>query len=411
MKFLLNKFIIIFLIIILWLFLTQFYYISASYKRDTNSYVTLIAWAWKISSEWKIDLLKIEKKLLIKNWDTISTIWKDSIALIEWWDKSITRLSGDSKILVKENYVWEDLSKINISFELLKWKTWSNVVTILTWENHFKQEINWNVAAVRWTIFEANYEDAYIRVIDHEVNVTNSDWKSKTIVTWDIFSLVTFNIEKIKIKIDKAWDELNKKMDSKYLQDLQNEVIDKYSSSNPLKLLSVKIKSLFNDEYKAYDLVLNSSKEEINDYINWLKDEKKDLIINEFHKVIQNINFEKWTNQDLYNAKINSKEVLIENSNDENYKETLVKYTLFDLNSLLESNDINKIAISKTAELINNHEQIILDSKSYIENKIMNNDVIDKIKNLKDIQKFDSESLKTIKNDIDIVTNKLFNIN
>jgi hypothetical protein len=44
----------------------------------------------------------------------------NSLAVIEWGDKSITRLGENSRIVVKENFVSDDLSKINISFELLK---------------------------------------------------------------------------------------------------------------------------------------------------------------------------------------------------------------------------------------------------------------------------------------------------
>jgi hypothetical protein len=40
--------------------------------------------------------------------------------LIEWGDKSITRLAGNSKVVIQKNSVASDLSEVQISFELLK---------------------------------------------------------------------------------------------------------------------------------------------------------------------------------------------------------------------------------------------------------------------------------------------------
>jgi len=61
--------------------------------------------------------LNVKEK--ISNGNVINTL-NNSLALIEWGDKSITRLGSNSKVMVKENFVADDLSKINISFELLK---------------------------------------------------------------------------------------------------------------------------------------------------------------------------------------------------------------------------------------------------------------------------------------------------
>lgn len=411
MKILFNKFIVWFLIIIFWLFLTQFYYISASYKRDTNSYVTLIAWNWKLTSGGNFELLKVSDKKLLQNWDTVATIWESSVALIEWWDKSITRLAWNSKVLIKENFVWEDLSKINISFELLKWKTWSNVVTILSWDNHFKQEINGNVAAVRWTVFEANYDNSYIRVVDHEVSVTNPDWEQKSIKTWEVLSLKSFSFENLKIAVDKAWEDLNNTLDMEYYKNLQAQILQEFTSSNPFKIISNKIKAQFSEEYKVYDLAFNWDKQEINNYIWTLAEDKKQKLLAEFQKLSQTLNFEKWENTELYQAKLNSKDALIENTDNQEYKQALVKYSLYDLNSLLESNNINKEAIEKTANLLNNHQEIILNSKQSIENSIKNIDVVEKIKNLQNLENIDLNNLKNISNDLFNLPNKLFNLN
>ena len=89
---------------ILILFSIQFYYLSSSYKRDVNSYVTLVKWACTLTRDAKKSILKVSDKNLLKTWDVVSTIWSDSLAVIQWWDKSITRLWWNSRIEIKENF-------------------------------------------------------------------------------------------------------------------------------------------------------------------------------------------------------------------------------------------------------------------------------------------------------------------
>ncbi len=389
MKIFANKLFIIVSSIILILFSIQFYYLSSSYKRDVNSYVTLVKWAWTLTRDAKKSILKVSDKNLLKTWDIVSTIWSDSLAVIQWWDKSITRLWWNSRIEIKENFVWQDLSKINISFELLKWKTWSNVVTVLWEDSHFKEEINGTVAAVRWTVFEWSYDWEYVKVVDHEVQVTNdTTWESKKIYSGETLSLKNFNVEVIKEAVDKAWEDLNKSMDKEYFSTIQKQLLDQFNSSNPFKNIANNIRWTYDENYKAYNLAF-SNKEDLTNYLKDLSEDKKALFLEKLKTVSQSLNFEKWDNETLYNAKLNTKETLIENTTDETYKQTLLKYTVYDLNSFFENNStINKKALQSTLDLLNTslwekNQDLLKNINSKVEN-IMNwatNEVKDKIIN------------------------------
>lgn len=82
--------------------------------------------------------LEKESKYILAPGDKIS-VGQESLALIEWGDGSLTRLGENTKISIEENQVSRDYTKINISFELIAGKTWSNVVSFLGEESSFTQ--------------------------------------------------------------------------------------------------------------------------------------------------------------------------------------------------------------------------------------------------------------------------------
>lgn len=354
MKLFKNK---IFLAILTWIFLLfslQFYFISNSYKRDTNSYVMLIEWSWLLTTWGNKEVLKLNSKVKVWDGDVIHTLTK-SLAIIEWWDKSITRLWENSKIIVKENFVSDDLSKINISFELLKWKTWSNVVSIFAWDSYFKQDIKWVSAAVRWTVFEANYDNDYMVVHKHAVSLTNTSWETKEIYPWEVFSLKTFSIEKLKVVIDEAFQNLNNKLDQEYIKNLRENFLNSLNDSNPLNLVAK-----FSDENKVLSLLSKeNSKEEFEKYLSNIDEEKKQKILNYVNTLSQNVNFENWENWFLYNLKLNTRENLIENSENEDYKKTLVRYSVYDLSDMLTLWNLKQDLFDNTLNLITPYKDYI----------------------------------------------------
>ena len=333
-KFLLGIFLIIFL-----LFSLQFYYILYSFKKDTNSYVSLVKWSWFLISSWDKKDLEIDKKTIIKVWDIVSTK-AESLAVIEWWDNSITRLSENTTISIKENYIWNDLWKINISFELLKWNIWSNVVTMLDDDSNFSVEVKDYTAAVRWTVFQVDYENDIIWVHSHKVEAKNKDWKSIWVETWKTLNIKKFLIWDISQLLDKKWIELNKKLDSEYLLKLRDNIIKSVYNNSPWVLLN----NLFSPEQKVISMISKWEEVDvINKYINELSPEKQKLVIQKMQTFNQLINFENWDNTDLYSMKLKTRELLIWNTTNEELKKMLIKYSFYDLSELKLDTDSFKI--------------------------------------------------------------------
>lgn len=354
MKLFKNKIFLLILSSIFLLFSLQFYFISNSYKRDTNSYVMLVEWSWLLTTSGKKEVLKLNSKIKISDGDVIHTLSK-SLAIIEWGDKSITRLWENSKIIVKENFISEDLSKINISFELLKWKTWSNVVSIFARDSYFKQDIKWVSAAVRWTVFEANYDNDYMVVHKHAVSLTNSSWETKEIYPWDVFSLKTFSIEQIKVVIDEAFQKLNNQLDDEYIKSLRQNFLNSLNDSNPLNLVS-----RFSDENKVLTLLSKeNSKQEFEKYLSNIDEEKKQKILNYVNTLSQSVNFENWEDWFLYNLKLNTRENLIENTENEDYKKTLIRYSVYDLSDMLTLWNLKQDLFDNTLNLISPYKDYI----------------------------------------------------
>jgi len=372
MKLFRNKIFLIVITIIFLLFSLQFYFISSSYKRDTNSYITLISWAGKISrnTEYRPIILKVNEKQKIQNWDVVSTIW-ESLAVIEWWDKSITRLWANSKVLIKENFVSDDLSKINISFELLKWRTWSNVIPIMLPNSYFKQDINWVTAAVRWTVFEANYDNDYIQVHSHEVELINVSWEKRILYIWETFSIKNFSLQNIKNLVQDAFTKINQKMDEEYLKILRENFLSTFQKTNPLNIVWK-----FSSENKVYNMLISGEKEKLKKYISSLSEDKKQKIINNLVFLSQSINFEKGEDSYLYNLKVNTRSLIVDNSQDNNLKETLVKYSIYDLSDIFSLKNFSNEVLINTISFISNN-------KEYIQKQKENYEVLNQIFSIK----------------------------
>ncbi len=384
MKLLKNKVFITIITIIFLLFSLQFYFISNSYKRDTHSYVILIEWAGTLSQWNEKQVLALNIKKQVQNGDIISTL-KNSLAIIEWGDKSITRLWWSTKIQIKENFVSEDLSKINVSFELLKWQTWSNVISILTWESHFSEEIKWISAGVRGTVFEANYDKDYLIVHNHEVNITNKEWDTKKLYPGKIFSISTFWLEEMLIKIDGAFSQLNETLDVEYLQKLRTDFLLSMKKSNPFTL----IQNLFNTDTKIYGMLISQKDTTtIDRYIQTLPKEKQETVLQKIKTFNQLINFENGENSDLYNLKVNTRTVLLKNSNDKEYNETLVKYSVYDLTDILWFKNFNVDVTQKTFLFLSQNKKYLTNVKKSLQGGSYN--ILDNI----DVTNFSMESMK-----------------
>jgi len=322
-----NKFVIFVLLVILLILWKEWYKAMTLLWKDVNSYVTLVEWEWNIN-DFK---LKLNDKIKLNIKDEISTIWEDSIAVIKWWDWSITRLWWDSKVLIEQLDVEKDLSKINLIFTLKEWKSSSNVVSFLWEESYFKQNFQDIEASVRWTVFDVNLSNNYVYVKNHEVSLKK--WNKKTIVKENsAFNISLFSFIEIKKFLkeinDNAWDELNKVLDKKYLDNLKVEVREKFSKENINKVLE---EAVWDNADDLIALEKNLKK------ITW---EEKEKIYNSLLKEYQKLNFVSPEDSELFESKNKIKKLLITTAWEED-KENLVKYSFYDLKDALELKNLD----------------------------------------------------------------------
>lgn len=311
MKKIKNKFIILIiisLIIVIFLWIYKSYFFE---MQNRNSFAVLVEWKWFVNDK----SLQINEKNKLEVWDIVKTVWVHSLLVIEWWDWSITRIGWDSDIKISELFVDNNLLKINLSFELLSWKSWSNVVNFM-WEwSYFKESFRDIEAGVRWTIFNIDLDKDYISVTNHKLLlVKNIDQKIFEINEGNPFSLKTFSFidleEFIKNIKDKSFEELNKKFDREYF-----------------KALSIKL----SEKLDYFD-----SLSEIN--IKELSKEKKDALYNKLLTKYQELNFISPDNYELFSKKLEYKKVLIELA-PENDKKSLINNTLYDFKESIKTNN------------------------------------------------------------------------
>lgn len=332
-----NKFIIFIIILFLWVILFFIFNSIFNKKINTNSYVVLVKWIATLNNK----LLKIDNKQQIEVWDTIRTIWKSALAILEWWDGSITRLWWDSSIKIDELHISNDLSKINIWFELLSWKSWSNVISFL-WENsYFKEYFRDSEAAARWTIFNVDLNNDYLYVVDHKVTLTSS-WKLIIIDENKPFNIRTFNfiiLEKfIKEFKDNVWESINTKIDKEYFISLKEQLNNEIIELNKFKEINI---------------------EPI------LKDQKaREKLYNQLLTNYQKLNFVKSEDSELFKTKLELKNTLIKLA-DEKDKNILVKNTLYDFKDALNKWEYTNLNTIIT--MLYNNKNIIweIDFKEY----------------------------------------------
>jgi len=315
-KILKNKFILIIIAIIIsiiWLGI----YSSSTDAKDRSSYVVLINWNWTLNTI----PLKTNEKELLQVWDTVKTLWNNSLAILEWWDGSVTRLWWNTTVKIDNLYLSNNLDKINISFKLLSWKSWSTVISFLGEDSYFNEYFRDNVAAVRWTVFDIDLDNDYLYVIDHKVNVTKKGWESFIVEQNKPLNLKTFDFialeEFLKSFKDKAWEKLNKQIDNELFKWLQDQI------------------------YKNLDELVN-----INDLnIDWvINEQKKKELYNRIIEDYQKLNFVKPDNEELFKKKIELKEALIKLSSNEN-KSMLIQNTFYDFNNVINSKNYKDLDI------------------------------------------------------------------
>lgn len=280
-----NKFIyfiIILIVIIIWIWIS----ISLFFKSvDRNSYLELVSWEWLLNDK----VLQIWKKEKLSKEDIIETKTKDSLAIIEWWDWSITRLWWNTKVKIENQFVAKNKDQVNILFRLFSGKTWSNVVTYLWEDSYFNQTYSDTEIAVRGTVYVVDADNDYLQVESHKVELTNKQFGKKEVTENKQLKLSNFEFisldDFIKFFKDKWFFELNQKLDKEYLLKLSLEV-----------------------EKRVKDFVYFAGKN-----IDNLTKEQREKLYKTILSSYQDLNFVSLENSEkLFNLKIALKEKLID---------------------------------------------------------------------------------------------------
>jgi FecR protein len=345
-----NKF-IVFIIAFIVLIIGAQIFISPSSARDTNSYLSLV------KGQCTLNTLSIEKekKYSLKKGDTIETK-NDSIAVIEWGDGSITRISENSQIELRENTVFENNSKVQIAFALLKWKSWSKVTSLLSWDAFFKEYIDDLEAWVRGTEFEVNKDKWYVAVKSHEVTMTNKTGKKLTVGQNQALSLTTFSIIEIEKFIseiqDKAWQEINKQMDSELFISLKHDFLIVSKANFQERFLS-----WFIPKYKVLVAIKNKkSIDSLTPMIDTLSSQDKTFILSKVKQIFAEVNFASVTD-DIYKDKVYFRKLLFVLSENEEDKKAITRATVYDVQDMIESKNYTYL-VESLADLKNSEKYL-----------------------------------------------------
>lgn len=357
-----NKFIIFIILLILFILWYILYNTYLLNTVDRNSYVVLVKWNAKLNESLLVK--DIKNKLFV--WDTVRTIWETSLAVLEWWDGSVTRLWWNSDVKIDELYVSKDISEINIWFKILSGKSWSNIISFL-WEwSYFKEEFRDSVAAVRWTIFNLDLSKDYLIVQDHKLNLLTPNWEELLIEQNSPINIKSFSFIQLeefirKIK-DVEWEKLNIQNDSQLLAWLKQQIQDNLDELIEFRNLDIKdsIASI-RDKEKVYKRLLS-------DY--------------------QKLNFVDSQDSELFKLKLELKDILLKIASDKN-KEKLINTTLYDFQDIVDNNNYENIG--SVLDILSENKEFIpeIDFKKYFKNGIMSEE-------LQNILKSEWDKLKII---------------
>lgn len=346
-----HKFIIsviIFIFLVIWI---QIFF--SFHAKDVHSYATLI----EGSAEVNTTTLELQKKYQLQVGDILSTGEK-GLVVIEWGDGSITRLWANSQISIRENIISEDLSEIKIATDMIKWKAWTKVVTSLSKDNYFNMYF-WDVeAGVRGTTFDIDLEKQTLYVEDHVVSLKKGTLPEVLVSENQPFSLSLFSFidlqKYIKEFQDIDWKNINEKLDAQYREVLVKKSLDS-ASTNPLILTLLEI---FLPRYRILaELHGKGDLAKIQTIANGLPASEKQKLYNEVNAEYQTMNFATPSDGDMYNKKILYKKTLLLLTDDTSVKESLVKGSVYDVQSILSTKNV--AWLQETLQFLSENENTV----------------------------------------------------
>jgi len=361
MKKLKNKFILIIIWIIFCIIASQAYIAYSHWKNDTNSYLRLVKWEASLNDA----LVEMEKKYILRSWDKVHTR-DESLAVIEWWDGSLSRLWWNTVITIEQNQVSQDYTDIQISFDLIAGRTWSQVVSFFDEGSSFTQTFNGIEAWVRWTVFDVDLENNFLRSSDHAVTITKEDGSTLRLEEGEILDIQKFSLVELSYFIknmeDRAWKELNKSLDNEYIKVLKSRLEEEFST-NPLFLF---ILDFISPKYRIIQSLNNSDDfEKTKKLIEKVKTSKKQSVYNALLSEYQSLNFVSAWDYSFYKKKLNYKRALILLSNNDVSTQRLIETSTFDLKDATKGKITDGIA--ETLDFINANAESIPNIDSYLE--------------------------------------------
>ena len=348
-----NKFILIVIWIIACIVLSQVFVAFSNTDTDTNSYLTLIKGRGTLNESF----LELEQKYILQSGDTVRVIGESSLAVVEWWDGSLTRLWGNTKISIDQNEISRDYSTINISFQLIAGKTWSNIVSFIGKDSSFTQSFQGIEAGVRGTVFDVDLEKEYIHVSDHQVELTLESWEEIVVSEGAVLDLSSFSlidIEKFLQEIqDVTWAELNERFDAEYLGFLKQALQKSLNESNPLSYILPYVSTKQN---LLQTLATAEKYSDIQNVIDTIPDAEREEMYTAVMSKYQNINFIWALDYEFYKRKIFYKKALIALWEVQD-TEILVRSSVYDLQDIFELWNIE--AAKETLSFLGQHRDIL----------------------------------------------------
>lgn len=184
--------------------------------------------------------LSLNETYVLENEDIIETE-KNSIGIIHWPDSSITRLWGNTRIVIEKMHVSDDYSTIEISYSIKRGKTWNNVIRLLVGNSYFEAQLPKDniVAWVRGTTFEINLDNQYIHAVNHSTHLSDKSGRSVELFPGELVNSENILVRKGREWIDATWNDWNTVSDASY------EKLRALNIENQLETLREKSHSFF----------------------------------------------------------------------------------------------------------------------------------------------------------------------
>jgi hypothetical protein len=164
-----------------------------------------------------------------------------SYALVNWPDRSKTRLWPNTRLIVKRMRVARDYSTIEIELAIEQGKIWTNVVRTMYPGSYFRTKLpTWGIIAwVRGTTFDINLDLSYIRSVDHSITLTDSLGHVVSLLPGEAVNAKNI-LEKISLSLrDRLWIDFN------MLQDATDELYRTTQIQDNLMIFRQKSASLW----------------------------------------------------------------------------------------------------------------------------------------------------------------------